>query len=155
MYTIEYADEAREDFKNLPAAVRREIAHAIEERLRRGWRGRGGDGSCHPTQAASPNNGGGCMKVIAMQQAKLDACVRFARRQAVVLTRRGKPVAVMFGIKGMDLEQLELSLDPEFWKMIEERRKQPTITHEQLLQQLDEWEGDESAKPAPKKKGTA
>ncbi len=94
------------------------------------------------------------MKVIGMQEAKLADCVRQARRQVVVLTRRGKPVAVMFGITAMDLEQVESSLDAEFWKMIEERRKQPTITHEELQRRLDEWDREQDAKPARKKKGT-
>ena len=94
------------------------------------------------------------MKILGIQDTQLEDCVRQARRQAVVLTRRGKPVAVMFGIKGMDLEQVELSLDADFWKMIEERRKQPTISHSELLKRLDEWDGEQTP-PTRKKKGTA
>jgi len=78
------------------------------------------------------------MKAIAIQDAELEDCVRQARRQAVVLTRRGKPVAVLVGISGMDLEQVELSLDGDFWKMIEDRRRQPTISRAELERRLDE-----------------
>jgi prevent-host-death family protein len=77
------------------------------------------------------------MKAIAIQDAKLEEFVRQARRQAVVFTRRGKPVAVLVGITGMDLEQVELSLDGEFWKMIEKRRRQPTISRAELEKRVD------------------
>jgi antitoxin (DNA-binding transcriptional repressor) of toxin-antitoxin stability system len=95
------------------------------------------------------------MKVINLEEAKLEACVRAARRQTVVFTRRGKPVAVLVGIKGMDLEQVKLSLDPEFWAMIEERRKQPTITHAELLKELEEEDRSPNGKPPRKKVKTS
>lgn len=111
--------------------------------------------SGHPAETTAQNDRGNRLKVVPMQDITLDDCVRQSRRQKVVLTRRGKPIALVVGIKGMDLEQVELSLDPEFWKLIEERRKQPTITHEELLKQLDEWDRQQSCKPSKKKQKTS
>src|SRR6266576_1056566 len=68
------------------------------------------------------------MKVISVQDLNLDQCVRAAQRQRVVVTRRGKPVAVVTGVAGMDLEQLELGTSDRFWKLIRQRRRQRTIT---------------------------
>lgn len=49
------------------------------------------------------------------------------------VTSKGKPVALM---RALDEEQLALGRDPEFWKMIEARRKEKTITHEELMARL-------------------
>ena len=76
------------------------------------------------------------MKVIALQDAKLDDCVQDAQHERVVLTRNGQPVAVVVGIEGMDEEQLALCRSDEFWQLIRERRQQPTLTRAELEQRL-------------------
>lgn len=78
------------------------------------------------------------MKVINLQDAKLDDCIQKAQRQRVVITRKGKPVAIIMGVKGLDLEQLELCQSDKFWQMITERRKQKTITRAELEKRLAE-----------------
>jgi len=45
---------------------------------------------------------------------------------------------VVVGVKGKDLEQVELGYSDKFWKMIAERRKQKTITREELEKRLGE-----------------
>ena len=40
------------------------------------------------------------MKKISLEQADLDGCVNDAQRQRVVITRDGKPVAIMIGVEG-------------------------------------------------------
>ena len=62
------------------------------------------------------------MKVVGVQQADLEECVREAQREQVVLTRKGKPIAVLVGVQGLDLEQIALGYSDEFWALIRERR---------------------------------
>jgi antitoxin (DNA-binding transcriptional repressor) of toxin-antitoxin stability system len=78
------------------------------------------------------------MKVLNINECDLETCIKAARRQHVVVTRNGKPIAVVVGVKGLDLEQVELGYSDEFWKMISERRRQKTITREELERRLAE-----------------
>src|SRR5207248_9797529 len=43
-------------------------------------------------------------------------------RSRIVITRAGKPSAVLVGIESYDEEDLRLASSPEFWRLIEERR---------------------------------
>jgi prevent-host-death family protein len=76
------------------------------------------------------------MKTVNILETDLEACVRQAQRQRVVLTRNGKPVAVLIGVKGLDLEQVELGQSDEFWGLIKERRSQKTISRAELERRL-------------------
>ena len=78
------------------------------------------------------------MKIVSLEEAKLKDCVRQAQRQRVVLMRKGKPVALLVGVKGLDLEQLELGHSDEFWSLIRARRGQRTIGREELEKRLAE-----------------
>ncbi len=73
---------------------------------------------------------------IDLKQANLDTCVDDAQRERVVLTRNGKPVALIVGVVGMDEEQLQLGSSDKFWKLMAERRTQKTISRAQLEQRL-------------------
>ena len=77
------------------------------------------------------------MKKISLEQADLDGCVNDAQRQRVVITRDGKPVAIMIGVEGMDEEQLELGSSEKFWSLIEKRRTEKTISRSELKRQID------------------
>ena len=59
------------------------------------------------------------MKVIALKETNLDACVSEAQHEKIVITRNGKPVAPVVGVAGLDAEQLELGSNPEFWKLMQ------------------------------------
>ena len=72
------------------------------------------------------------MKVVNVGEANLEECVRDAQRGRVVLTRQGKPVAVLIGVKGLDLEQIELGHSDEFWNLIRARRRQRAISRKEL-----------------------
>ncbi|MFM9961715.1 MAG: type II toxin-antitoxin system prevent-host-death family antitoxin [Planctomycetaceae bacterium] len=77
------------------------------------------------------------MKTIKIEDTGLAAkYVSQAQRENVVLTDRGNPVVVLVGIRELDEEQIELGLSDDFWKMIVERRKQPTISHEEMKRRL-------------------
>jgi antitoxin (DNA-binding transcriptional repressor) of toxin-antitoxin stability system len=62
--------------------------------------------------------------------------VEVAQRERVVLLERGKPVAVVIGVENKDEEDIALEFSPEFWRMIEERRKRPTIPLEDVREAL-------------------
>ncbi|MGH7253947.1 MAG: type II toxin-antitoxin system Phd/YefM family antitoxin [Nitrospiraceae bacterium] len=59
-------------------------------------------------------------------QKKANAFVTQAQKDRVVITRRGKPAAVLVGVGKQDWESVVLQTDPKFWKLIHTRRKQPT-----------------------------
>ena len=73
--------------------------------------------------------------VMNIEQHSLEDCIAAATKKDgfVVVTKKGQAVAL---IEPFDQEQHELALDKEFWKMIEERRKQPTISLEELERRL-------------------
>jgi prevent-host-death family protein len=78
------------------------------------------------------------MKVIALEDTNLDACVSEAQREriVIVITRNGKPVALVVGVEGLDAEQLEFGSDPAFWELIAKRRRQRTMTRAQLEKKI-------------------
>jgi prevent-host-death family protein len=65
------------------------------------------------------------MKLIGLKEAKarLSEFVEHAQRDRILITRRGKPAALVIGVEGEDLEQVLLGNDAGFWKMIQKRRQ--------------------------------
>jgi PHD/YefM family antitoxin component YafN of YafNO toxin-antitoxin module len=59
-----------------------------------------------------------------------------SQENQVVITRRGKPAAVMVGVEGKDWEDVVLQTSSTFWKLIEERRKEPTMPMKELRTRL-------------------
>ncbi len=76
------------------------------------------------------------MKVVDIMDADWQECVKEAQRDGVVITRKGKPLVVLVGVQGMDIEQVELGYSDRFWQLIKEARGQRTITREELDQRL-------------------
>ncbi len=65
------------------------------------------------------------MKVVEMEEAKgsLSDYARRNRRDAVVVTRRGKPVSALVPLEvGVDMERLALSMNPRFRAILERSR---------------------------------
>ncbi len=81
------------------------------------------------------------MKMVGLEQANLDACVQAAQHERVVITRDGRPVALIVGVEGMDEEQLDLGSNDEFWALILERRNQKTISRAELERKLGSGQG--------------
>lgn len=77
------------------------------------------------------------MKVMNLERATLDTCIRESQSERVVITREGKPVALIVGIEGLDKEQLELGTSDRFWKLISERRSQRTLSRVELEQRAN------------------
>ena len=78
------------------------------------------------------------MKIIGLKETNLDDCVSEAQHERIVITRNGKPVALVVGVAGLDAEQLELGSNFAFWELITHRRRQRTITRAQLEKKIDQ-----------------
>lgn len=74
------------------------------------------------------------MKTFGVEKTSLDFCVSEAQRGRILLTIGGKPAAIMIGI---DAEQSEHACDDSFWRLIEERRGQETVSRKELEQLLN------------------
>jgi len=74
------------------------------------------------------------VKTVELDKTHLESCVADAQDDQVLLTRDGKPVALLIGL---DEEQEQLGRSERFWSLIGERRRQPTISRSELEQRLD------------------
>jgi prevent-host-death family protein len=66
------------------------------------------------------------MKVVAVREAKasLSEYIEEAQRDRVLITKHGKPAALVIGVEGETLEDLLTMGNPRFWEMIENRRRE-------------------------------
>jgi prevent-host-death family protein len=69
-------------------------------------------------------------------QKKVKECVDGAQADRVIITRHGRPAAVLLGVEGDGWEDVLLQTGPTFWKLIRARRRQPTISLAQLKRRL-------------------
>lgn len=78
------------------------------------------------------------MKTIGVRdlQKRIRECVDVAQRERVVVTRHGRPAAVLVGVEGHDWEDLVLQMSPGFWRMIERRRHQKTVPLAEVRRRL-------------------
>jgi len=51
-----------------------------------------------------------------------------SQKDRVVITRHGRPAAVLVGVEGKDWEDLVYQTNPAFWRMIKKRRKEKSIS---------------------------
>ena len=72
------------------------------------------------------------MKTLGIEEITLDACVREAQGDRVLVTRDGRPVAMVVGLAGLDEDQLALGASDKFWQLITVRRKHPTVRRAEL-----------------------
>lgn len=77
------------------------------------------------------------MKMIDIGQTTLEGSVTDAQHERVVLTHKGKPIALIVGVA----EQLQLGSSEKFWTLIERRRAQKTISRADLEQRLHQVHG--------------
>jgi len=70
------------------------------------------------------------VKTIAVRdlQKKIRECVDLSQKEEVVITRHGQPAAIVIGVEGKDWEDVLLQRSSSFWKLIEARRKERTVT---------------------------
>jgi antitoxin (DNA-binding transcriptional repressor) of toxin-antitoxin stability system len=73
------------------------------------------------------------LKSVELSQARLESCVADAQQERIVVTRNGKPVALVIGL---DEEQQQLGSSQKFWDLVAERRGQPTVSRAELERRL-------------------
>ena len=78
------------------------------------------------------------MKTIEADQTGLGASLDDAQGERIVITRGGRPIAILVGVEGLDDEQLALCGDADFWALIASRRKQSTMGRSELEAALAE-----------------
>ena len=78
------------------------------------------------------------MKTVTVRnlQKSLKECVDDSQEDRVIITRRGKPAAVLLGIADQDWETVVLQTDPRFWRLIRTRRNQKTLSPEEMQTRL-------------------
>ena len=81
------------------------------------------------------------MKTIGLEHATLSDCIEDAQHERVVITRKGKPIALVVGIEGLDEEQLQLGSSEKFWTLIEARRKQKVLSRAELDRKIKDTNG--------------
>ena len=69
-------------------------------------------------------------------QKKVKECVDLSQTERVVVTRHGKPAAVLVGVEGKGWENIVLETSPPFWQLIEKRRKQRSLSLKELKARL-------------------
>ncbi len=65
------------------------------------------------------------MKTISDHEAQSDlrSVLDSAQEERVLITRDGKPAAVVLGLESYDAEDLQLAGSPSFWRMMDTRRR--------------------------------
>jgi prevent-host-death family protein len=79
------------------------------------------------------------MKVVALREAKasLSGYIESAQEDRVLITKHGKPAALVIGVEGEDLEDLLTMGNPRFWEMVEARRASTkTLSIEEVRRRL-------------------
>jgi len=86
-------------------------------------------------------------------QINLDAILTRAQSERIVISRHGKPCALLVGIEDYDAEDLRLASSDDFWRMIRMRRASgksfPIAEVEERLET-----GTTSGKPAGRRAAT-
>ena len=90
------------------------------------------------------------MKAISIAQAcsDMEAVLDCAQRERIVVTREGKPSAVIVGVESFDAEDIALASSSEFWGMIEQRRQGRSISLGALKARLKTRERKQTPKAA-------
>jgi prevent-host-death family protein len=90
------------------------------------------------------------MKTYSLAEARSDieAVLNSAQKERVVVTRAGKPSAVIVGVEGYDAEDIALASSADFWRLIEERRQGRTIPLAEIKKRLEAREKKEKRRPS-------
>lgn len=78
------------------------------------------------------------MKTLNMFEARnhFSQTLKEAKKDLVIVTLRGKPVAAIQGITEDDMEDFLLERSPKFWKMIETARRCKAVSLEAVKRKL-------------------
>ncbi len=76
------------------------------------------------------------MKTLELAETDLERCVKQAGSGSVLVIKNGKPLALVSNVEGLDAEQIQLGTSADFWKLIEEPRRQKTTPWNELKERL-------------------
>ena len=78
------------------------------------------------------------MKTIGVRelQKRIRDCVETSQAESVVITRNGKPASIVIGVEGSDWEDLVVQSDPAFWSTIRKRRKEKSISADEMRRRV-------------------
>ena len=69
-------------------------------------------------------------------QKNVRKCVVASQSDRVVVTRHGRPAAVLIGVEGRDWEDVLYQTSASFWKVIQRRRKEKTISLREMQERI-------------------
>lgn len=99
------------------------------------------------------------MRFVGVREAQvhLSGLVDQSQKERVILTRHGRPIAILTGVAGRDLEEVLLAQDPKFRKTIAARRayRGPLVSHETLRARTDAELGRSRKRGPVRKEGDA
>ena len=80
------------------------------------------------------------MKTVSVRdlQKNIRESVEAAQKDRVVVTRNGKPAALLIGVEGQDWESVVLQTSAPFWKLIEQRRREKTAPLREMRKRVKE-----------------
>ena len=84
---------------------------------------------------------------VAKARSNIEAVLDSAQNERIVVTRAGRPSAVIVGVESYDAEDLAIACSPAFWQMFESRRKGRSIPLSQVKRRLDARERREAGRP--------
>jgi len=78
------------------------------------------------------------MKSISVRdlQKKVKECIDDAQVDRIIITRRGRPAAVLIGVEDKNWDAVVSQSDPSFWKLLRARRRQPTLSIGEMRKRL-------------------
>jgi hypothetical protein len=79
-----------------------------------------------------------CMKTIKIENLadQVTDLVSTSPREKILLTRKGKPFALVTDVSNLDSEDLGYINNPNFWNMIANRRKEPLVSSDHVRAKL-------------------
>jgi prevent-host-death family protein len=80
------------------------------------------------------------MKTVSVRdlQKQIRESVDASQKDRVVVTRNGKPTAILIGVEGEDWESVVRQSSRGFWKLIERRRREKTVSLKELRGMLED-----------------
>ncbi len=74
------------------------------------------------------------MKTVSVRdlQKKIRDCVEASQTERVVITRHGRPAAILVGVEGEEWESVVLETNEAFWDLIQARRGERTVPLSEL-----------------------
>jgi antitoxin (DNA-binding transcriptional repressor) of toxin-antitoxin stability system len=80
------------------------------------------------------------VKTVELEQLhpEVQDCIEAAQGDGFLVTRSGRPAAVILGVQGLDAEDIAWARDAAFWEMIEARRREPTVSRAELDERIEQ-----------------